>query len=98
MMLFICFTAVALIAIGSAGIILRRNPLIMLMSIELMLNAANLLLVSVDRLKGVLDGQLFTVILIAVAAAEVAVGLALVVRIFRDEAVADVDDHHIMSG
>ena len=98
MLAFLLAVAFILAAIGAAGIVLRRNPLIMLMSIELILNAANLVLITVDRVRDSLDGQLFALMLIAVAAAEVAVGLALVVRIFRDEAVPDVDDYHSLSG
>jgi len=95
---FITMVAFIIIATGAAGIIVRRNPLIMLMCIELMLNGANLLLVSVDRFRNALDGQMFALVLMAVAAAEVAVGLALVVMIFRREKVADVDDYHDLSG
>jgi NADH-quinone oxidoreductase subunit K len=95
---FLFCVAFLLFTIGAAGIVLRRNPLIMLMSIELMLNASNLILVTYDRLRDTLDGQLFALVLIGVAAAEVAVGLALIVRVFHDEPVADVDDQHSMSG
>ena len=84
---FLLAVVLLLVAIGATGILLRRNPLIMLMSIELMLNAANLLFVTVDRLRDMLDGQLFALTLMAIAAAEVAVGLALVVMIFREEKV-----------
>lgn len=98
MLVFLVAVALVLVAIGCAGVVMRRNPLIMLMSIELILNAANMVLVTVDRVRSVFDGQLFALVLMAVAAAEVAVGLALVVRIFRDEPVADVDDYHTLSG
>jgi len=98
MLVFIMTVAFILAAIGAAGIVMRRNPLIMLMSVELILNAANLVLVGVDRIRDTLDGQLFALMLIAVAAAEVAVGLALVVRVFHEEPVPDVDDYHSMSG
>ena len=98
MMLILIATALILITIGAAGVILRRNPLIMLMCIELMLNGANLILVTVDRIRDTLDGQLFALTLLAIAAAEVAVGLSLIVRIFRDEPVADVDDYHTLHG
>lgn len=95
---FISTVALIILTIGVGGIILRRNPLIILMSVELILNAANLLMVSVDRFRNTLDGQLFALCLMAVAAAEVAVGLALVVMIFRHEKVADVDDYHDLGG
>lgn len=98
MIIFLLGVALILVLIGCAGVVLRRNPLIMLMCIELMLNAANLVLVSVDRVRNVLDGQLFVLMLMGIAAAEVAVGLALVVRIFRDDPVADVDDYHTLNG
>jgi NADH-quinone oxidoreductase subunit K len=97
MIAFLFTVAFVLVALGSAGIVIKRNPLIMLMSIELILNAANLILVAYDRVRDMLDGQAFALILIAVAAAEVAVGLALVITIFHDEKVADVDDYHSMS-
>ncbi len=95
---FLVSVALLLTVIGAAGILMRRNPLIMLMSIELMLNAANLILVTVDRVHDLLDGQLFALVLMAIAAAEVAIGLALIVMIFREEKVADVDDYHSLAG
>ncbi|HEX9746651.1 MAG TPA: NADH-quinone oxidoreductase subunit NuoK [bacterium] len=98
MAFYVVAVAVLLIIIGAAGVVLRRNPLIILMSIELMLNGANLILVTVDRVSNTLDGTLFATMLIGIAAAEVAVGLAMVVRIFRDEPVADVDDYHTLNG
>lgn len=98
MIVFLFCVAFLLLAIGASGLVLRRNPLIMLMCIELMLNASNLILVTYDRVRDTLDGQLFTLILIGVAAAEVAVGLALIVTVFHDEPVADVDEQHEMSG
>jgi NADH-quinone oxidoreductase subunit K len=98
MVVFIITVAFLLVAIGAAGVVIRRNPLITLMSIELILNAANLVLITVDRVRNMLDGQLFALMLIGVAAAEVAVGLALIVRIFHDEPVADVDDYNSLSG
>lgn len=98
MVIFLLCISFFLIAAGTAGVVLRRNPLIMLMSIELMLNAANLMLVTVDRVRNSLEGQLFVLILMGIAAAEVAVGLALIVRIFRDKSIADVDEFHSLSG
>jgi NADH-quinone oxidoreductase subunit K len=98
MMAFALTVAFLLVAIGAIGVVLRRNPLITLMSIELILNSANIVLVTIDRVRNMLDGQLFALMLIGVAAAEVAVGLALVVRIFHDEPVADVDDYHSLNG
>jgi len=83
--------AAVLFAIGTAGVILRRNILIVMMSIELMLNAANLTILTFARMWGDLSGHSFAMIVIAVAAAEVAVGLAIVVAIFRGRRHVDVD-------
>lgn len=85
------FLAFALFMIGMIGVLVRRNVLIMLMSIEIMLNGANVALITFSRLWGDLDGQVFSMFVIAVAAAEAAVGLAIVVSIFRTRASADVD-------
>ena len=80
-----------LFAIGVAGVMLRRNALIMMMSIELMLNAANLTVIVFARMWGDLSGHTFALIVIAVAAAEVAVGLAIAVAVFRGRRHVDVD-------
>ena len=80
-----------LFAIGVAGVLLRRNALIMLMSVELMLNAANLTVITFARMWGDMSGQTFALIVIAVAAAEVSVGLAIVVAVFRGRRHVDVD-------
>ena len=85
------YLAFALFLIGTLGVVIRRNVLIMLMSIELMLNGANVALITFSRLWGDLDGQVFSMFVIGVAAAEAAVGLAIVVSIFRSRARADVD-------
>ena len=84
--------------IGVAGVLLRRNPLIMLMSIELMLNAGNLLLVAFSRLWLQNAGQIFAFIVITVAAAEAAIGLAIIVTTFRPERFVDVDDIRSLHG
>ncbi|MCF7669109.1 MAG: NADH-quinone oxidoreductase subunit NuoK [Verrucomicrobia bacterium] len=78
--------------LGLLGLVIRRNVLVMLMSLELMLNAANLALVSFSRFNGDLDGQVFVFFTITVAAAEVAVGLALVIAFFRKRHSAGVDE------
>ena len=83
--------AAVLFAIGVAGVMLRRNTLIIMMSIELMLNAANLTILTFARMHGDLSGHSFAMIVIAVAAAEVAVGLAIVVAIFRGRRHVDAD-------
>ncbi len=73
------------------GVLLRRSPLIVLLSLELMLNASNLALVSFSRLFGEMDGQVFALAVMAVAAAEVTVGLGLIVAISRRGLALDVD-------
>ena len=87
-----------LFAIGVAGVLLRRNAIILFMSIELMLNSANLVFVAYSRQFGTLDGQILVFFVMTVAAAEVAVGLALIVTIFRSKASIDVDDVSILKG
>lgn len=84
--------AAGLFTIGAVGLLLRRNALVMFMSIELMLNAANLTFVAAGREMGVLEGQLSVLFVIVVAAAEVTVGLAIIVAVFRRRATANVDD------
>jgi NADH-quinone oxidoreductase subunit K len=83
--------AAVLFAIGVAGVLLRRNALIIMMSVELMLNAANLTVITFARMWGDMSGHSFALIVIAVAAAEVAVGLAIVVAVFRGRRHVDVD-------
>ncbi len=90
------YLAFALFIIGMGGVLVRRNVLIMLMSIELMLNGANVALIAFSRLWGNLDGQVFGMFVIAVAAAEAAVGLAIVVSIFRSRGSADVDQLNVL--
>ena len=82
----------ALFAIGLLGVIVRRNLLIIYMSLELMLNAANVALVAMSRFNGNLDGQVMVFFIITVAAAEVSVGLALIVALYRKLQTADVED------
>jgi len=87
-----------LFTLGVLGVLLRRNAIIIFMSVELMLNAANLAFVAFARALGTIDGQLFVFFVITVAAAEVAVGLALIVAIFRTKRTIDVDEVHLMRG
>ena len=82
----------ALFAIGLLGVIVRRNLLIIYMSLELMLNAANVALVAMSHFKGNLDGQVMVFFIITVAAAEVSVGLALIVALYRKRQTAEVAD------
>lgn len=81
-----------LFALGLFGVIIRRNVLVIYMSLELMLNAANLALVAFSRFNNNLDGQVFVFFTITVAAAEVAVGLALIVALYRKRQSAHVED------
>lgn len=83
---------------GVAGVLLRRNPLVMLMSIELMFNAANLLFLAFARAWVANAGQVFAFLVITVAAAEAAIGLAIVVTTFRDEENVDVDEVRLLRG
>jgi len=83
-------------AIGAAGVLRRRNPLVMLMCIELMLNAVNLSLVTFARINGALDGQVMAFFVMVVAAAEVVVGLAIIMSIFRTRHSASVDDANLL--
>ncbi|MBV8490491.1 MAG: NADH-quinone oxidoreductase subunit NuoK [Candidatus Eremiobacteraeota bacterium] len=90
--------ASVLFFIGVAGVLLRRNPLIMLMSIELMFNAANLLFLVFARTWVANAGQIFAFLVITVAAAEAAIGLAIVVTVFRAEKNVDVDEIRLLKG
>ena len=87
-----------LFSIGALGVLSRRNPLIIFMSIELMLNAANLAFVAFASVYKAFSGQIFVFFVIAVAAAEVAVGLALIVEIFRSKRSIDVDQVSSLKG
>jgi NADH-quinone oxidoreductase subunit K len=85
-----------LFGLGLLGVIVRRNLLVLYMGLELMLNAANLALVAGSRFNGNLDGQVFVFFIITVAAAEVAVGLALIVALYRKRQTAHVEDLTLM--
>ena len=87
-----------LFAIGVTGVLIRRNALIIFMSIELMLNAANLAIVAFSSVLKSFSGQIFVFFVIAVAAAEVAVGLALIVEIFKSKHSIDVDQMSNLKG
>jgi NADH-quinone oxidoreductase subunit K len=84
--------AAVLFVIGALGILVRRNALVMFMCVELMLNAVNLTLISAGQALGNIDGQVATFFVLVVAAAEVVVGLAIIVSIFRTRATASVDE------
>jgi NADH-quinone oxidoreductase subunit K len=87
-----------LFAIGSVGVLVRRNPLIMFMSIELMLNAVNLSLMTFAHFLNSVDGWMFVFLVLTVAAAEVVVGLAIIVSIFRSRHEINVDDLSSLKG
>jgi NADH-quinone oxidoreductase subunit K len=81
-----------LFAIGVAGVLMRKNAILIFMSIELMLNAVNLTLVTFAKMHGMLDGQVIAFFVMIVAAAEVVIGLAIIVAIFRRKTSVSVDD------
>ncbi len=81
-----------LFTLGAVGVLIRRNALVMFMSVEMMLNAANLALITYSRFLENVDGQVFVLLVMALAAAEVAVGLAIVVALYRHKETADVDE------
>jgi NADH:ubiquinone oxidoreductase subunit K len=85
-------------SIGAGGVLVRRNPLVILLCLELMLNGANLALVSFSRMWGGEDGQIFALIVMVVAATEVTVGLGLVVAIYRLRMPIDVDQLSELQG
>jgi NADH-quinone oxidoreductase subunit K len=90
--------AVILFTIGALGVLIRRNSIIVFMSVELMLNAANLAFVAFARYWQSMNGQIFVFFIMTVAAAEVAIGLALIVTIFRSKASIDVDQMNSLKG
>jgi NADH-quinone oxidoreductase subunit K len=85
-----------LFAIGVAGVLTRRNAIIIFMSIELMLNAVNLTLVALSSYTGDVTGQMLVLFVMAVAAAEAAVGLAIVIGLFRHKQTVNIDEVHIL--
>lgn len=90
--------SIVLFVLGAMGVLLRRNAILVFMSVELMLNAANLALVAFARHWNAVDGHLFVFFVITVAAAEVAVGLALIVAIFRSKQSINIDALHQLEG
>jgi NADH-quinone oxidoreductase subunit K len=94
---FLILSAILFI-IGAVGVLVRRNPLVILISIELMLNAVNLTLITFSRQLQNLEGQLFALMSITVAAAEAVVGLAILVDIFRVRDVEDIDELSELKG
>jgi NADH-quinone oxidoreductase subunit K len=94
---FLVLSAI-LFVLGAVGVLVRRNPLVILISIELMLNAANLALVTFSRQLQNMEGQLFALMSMTVAAAEAVVGLAILVDIFRTRDAEDIDDLSALKG
>ena len=86
-----------LFTIGTVGVLIRKNPIVIFMCIELMLNAVNLSFITFARTSGY-DGQIFAMFVMTVAAAEVAVGLGIIVSIFRERHSIDVDDVNLLKG
>jgi NADH-quinone oxidoreductase subunit K len=95
-----CYVALSglLFLIGAVGVLVRRNILVIFMCVELMLNAANLALLAFGSARQSLDGQVTALMVMAVAAAEVAVGLALIVTLFRHQGTTDVDEVSLLKG
>ena len=92
---YIYFSTI-LFAIGGATVLLRRNAIVVFMGVELMLNAVNLMFVTFARMQGNLDGQVIALFVMVVAAAEVVVGLAIIIAIFRARRSASVDDANLL--
>jgi NADH-quinone oxidoreductase subunit K len=88
--------AAVLFSIGAVGVLIRRNAIVLFMCVELMLNAANLALVTFSRINGSLDGQIMAFFAMVVAAAEVVIGLAIIMLIFRTRRSASVDDANLL--
>lgn len=90
------YLSALLFTIGAAGVLLRRNAIVMFMCVELMLNACNLAFVTFSRMHGHLDGQVVAFFTMVVAACEVVVGLAIIMTIYRTRRSANVDDAHLL--
>ena len=90
------FLSAVLFVIGVAGVMIRRNVIVILMSLELMLNAVNLTFIAFSRYMNSIEGQIFVLFIMVVAAAEVAVGLAIAVAIFRQKGTVNVNDINLM--
>ncbi len=87
-----------LFTIGIIGVLVRRNPLIVFMAVELMLNAANLAFVAFSRQWGNVNGQVIVLFVLTVAAAEVVIGLAIIITIFRSRTSIDIDEVNVLKG
>jgi NADH-quinone oxidoreductase subunit K len=94
----VLFVSFALFSVGALGVLIRRNALIMLMCIELMLNAANMNLIAFARHSGTPEGQSFALLVMGLAAAEVAIGLAMIVALYRKKDTVQVDELNLLKG
>ncbi|MEJ6607110.1 MAG: NADH-quinone oxidoreductase subunit NuoK [Candidatus Planktophila sp.] len=90
------YLSAILFTIGAVGVVVRRNAIVVFMCVELMLNAANLTLVTFSRINGTLDGQVVAFFTMVVAACEVVVGLAIIVTIYRSRRSASIDDANLL--
>jgi len=90
------YLSAILFTIGAVGVVVRRNAIVVFMCVELMLNAANLTLVTFSRINGILDGQVVAFFTMVVAACEVVVGLAIIVTIYRSRRSASIDDASLL--
>jgi NADH-quinone oxidoreductase subunit K len=95
---FVLIISASIFCIGATGFLIRKNPLVMFMSLELMLNAVNFLLVGYSHFLKSLDGQIFALIVMTVAAAEVVVGLGIILTIFRTRHELNVDEIDALKG
>ncbi len=95
---FVLLVSASIFSIGAVGFLVRKNPLVMFMSVELMLNAVNFLLIAYSKFLSSLDGQIFALIIMTVAAAEVVVGLAIILTIFRTRHDLNVDHINVLKG
>lgn len=94
----VLFVSIAMLAIGVVGVLLRRNALIFVLSIELILNSANLLFVAFARQWENELGLVWVFFVLVVAAAEAAVGLAIIIHLFRSKQVVDIDQYNVLKG
>jgi len=95
---FVLFVSASIFSIGAVGFVVRKNPLVMFMCVELMLNSVNLVLVAYSNFLSSMDGQVFALIVMTVAAAEVVVGLAIILTIFRTRHELNVDEISVLKG
>jgi len=95
---FVLIVSATIFCIGALGFMIRKNPLIMFMCVELMLNSVNFLLIGYSNILNSMDGQIFALMIMAVAAAEVVVGLAIILTIFRTRQDLNVDHINVLKG